>query len=77
MLDAPLRRDMGNLLREVQRELELAAVLVTHDAIEAAALADKVISYNGGRVIRQGTAREAFGLQTESREACGVKGSFP
>ena len=52
-LDAPLRRDMGTLLREVQRELELPTVLVTHDAAEVAALADTVILCEGGRTIRQ------------------------
>jgi ABC-type sulfate/molybdate transport systems ATPase subunit len=59
-LDAPLRRDMGELLREVQRELNLTAVLVTHDAVEAASLADTVILCAAGRVIRQGTPGEVF-----------------
>ena len=53
-LDAPLRRDLGELLRDVQRELRIPTVLVTHDAKEATALADTVILYAGGRVIRQG-----------------------
>ena len=52
-LDEPLRRDMGDLLREVQRELELPTVLVTHDAAEVAALADTVILCEGGRAFRQ------------------------
>jgi len=52
-LDATLRRDMGELLREIQRELGLPTVLVTHDAAEATALADTVILCEGGRVIRQ------------------------
>jgi molybdate transport system ATP-binding protein len=59
-LDAPLRRDMGELLREVQRELNLTAVLVTHDAVEAASLADTVILCAAGRVIRQGAPGEVF-----------------
>ena len=59
-LDAPLRRDMGELLREVQRELKLPTVLVTHDAAETTALADTAILYAAGRVILQGTPREVF-----------------
>lgn len=59
-LDAALRRDMGELLREVQRELRIPTVLVTHDAAEASALADTVILCRGGRVSRQGTPREIF-----------------
>jgi molybdate transport system ATP-binding protein len=59
-LDASLRRDMGELLREVQRELKLPTVLVTHDAAEAAALADTVILCEGGRVIRQNEPGKVF-----------------
>jgi len=61
-LDAPLRRDLGALLREVQRDLGLPTVLVTHDAGEALALADTVVLYDGGRVIRQGTPHEALSV---------------
>ena len=57
-LDAPLRRDMGELLRDVQRELKIPTVLVTHDAAEATALADTVVLCAGGQVIRQGAPRE-------------------
>ena len=63
-LDAPLRRDMGNLLREVQRELEIPTVLVTHDAAEATALADTVILCANGRVIRQGSPQETLDFRT-------------
>ena len=67
-LDAPLRRDLGQLLREVQRELRLPTVLVTHDAAEATALADTVVVYAGGCVIRQGPAREVLDRWPENRE---------
>jgi molybdate transport system ATP-binding protein len=66
-LDARLRRDMGELLREVQRELKLPTVLVTHDAAEASALADIVILHDGGRIIRLGTPGEVFVGPTEQR----------
>lgn len=61
-LDAPLRRDMGELLREVQRELQLPTVLVTHTAAEASSLADTVILCAAGRVIRQGAPGDALAL---------------
>jgi len=57
-LDAPLRRGLGDLLRDVQRELRLPTVLVTHDADEAIRLADTVLLCAGGRVPRQGPPRE-------------------
>lgn len=66
-LDAPLRRDMGVLLREVQHELKLPTVLVTHDAAETASLADTVILCSAGRVIRQGTPGEVLAFHAGSR----------
>lgn len=67
-LDGPLRRDMGELLREVQRELKLPTVLVTHDAAEATALAETVILCDHGRVLRQGTPREVLACPAGTRE---------
>lgn len=59
-LDAPLRRDLGLLLREVQREERIPVVLVTHDAAEAGLLADVAIVYAGGRVAARGTPAAAL-----------------
>lgn len=59
-LDAPLRRTMGALLREVQCELRLPTVLVTHDAAEATSLADTLILYAGGRVTLQGPPQKVL-----------------
>ncbi len=67
-LDAPLRRDMGELLRELQCELKLPTVLVTHDAVEATALADTVILYGDGCVLRQGTPRETLDFWSVTRQ---------
>lgn len=53
-LDAALRRDLGALLREVQREERIPVALVTHDAAEARALADAAIFYEGGCVTASG-----------------------
>ena len=55
---------MGELLRELQRELKLPTVLVTHDTAEAASLADTVILYANGQVIRQGAPREVVTCPT-------------
>lgn len=80
-LDAALRREMGALLREVQREFGLPVVLVTHDAAEATALADTVILCAGGRVVHQGAPREIFvcgeGLPASSPSLCASSGPLP
>ncbi len=49
-LDAPVRRELRNLIREVIVSSGIPAVLVTHDAEEAEELGDVVIAYDEGRV---------------------------
>jgi molybdate transport system ATP-binding protein len=49
-LDATVRAELGNLIREVIMSSGVPAVLVTHDAEEAEELGDFVIAYNNGRV---------------------------
>jgi molybdate transport system ATP-binding protein len=61
-LDAPLRAEMRELLRDVQRELMIPVVLVTHDREEALGLADRLIIYAGGRVEQTGTPREVLAM---------------
>ncbi|HEY5999124.1 MAG TPA: ATP-binding cassette domain-containing protein [bacterium] len=56
-LDLALRRDLGTLLRMVQRREGVPTVLVTHDPAEARALADRIIPYERGRAVHSGTAR--------------------
>jgi molybdate transport system ATP-binding protein len=65
-LDAPLRAEMRGLLRDVQRELVIPVVLVTHDREEALDLADRLIIYAGGGVEQSGTPQEVLeGPSTE------------
>jgi molybdate transport system ATP-binding protein len=60
LLDEPLtglhseaRRQVLDYLRRLKRELRVFTVLVTHHALEVAALADEVVLLDGGRVIGQ------------------------
>ncbi len=59
-LDAPLRSEMRNFLKEIRREFPIPVVLVTHDLAEAAALADRLIILADGRVAQTGTASEVL-----------------
>jgi len=69
-LDHPIRLEMIRLLKEVRNEFDLPVVLVTHDVFEAYAMADKIIVYSGGRIVRTGSPPEIFhlpvGLEAES-----------
>jgi molybdate transport system ATP-binding protein len=49
-LDAPVRRELRALIREVIISSGVPAVLVTHDIDEAEELGDEVIAYDSGRV---------------------------
>ena len=51
-LDAPLRAALRNDLRAVLSEWGTAAVVVTHDFSEAYRLGDRIVVYEGGRVVQ-------------------------
>lgn len=59
-LDAKLREEMRFELREVQQRFGLTCVYVTHDQAEAMALSDQILVMEGGRILREGSARDVF-----------------
>nr|WP_319565109.1 ABC transporter ATP-binding protein [uncultured Rhodoferax sp.] len=59
-LDAQLRQDMRRELRDIQRQLGLTVVYVTHDQSEAMSMADQVVLLNRGRIEQVGTPRDLY-----------------
>ncbi len=59
-LDARLRLEARTFLKELQRELQVTSVFVTHDQAEALALADRMAVMKDGRIQQVGTPREVF-----------------
>lgn len=59
-LNESLRRELWWLVRALQRELQIAVLLVTHDLTEAYVLADHVTVLVGGRVVQQGTKADVY-----------------
>ena len=59
-LDAQLRQEMRHELRQLQQQLGLTVVYVTHDQAEAMSMADQVVLLNKGRVEQVGTPRELY-----------------
>ena len=57
-LDAPLRQTLRNELRGVLGEWGTAAVVVTHDFTEAYRLGDRIVVYDGGRVVQSAPRAE-------------------
>ena len=59
-LDARLRLEARTFLKELQRDLGVTSVFVTHDQAEALALADRIAVMRDGRIQQVGTPREVF-----------------
>jgi ABC-type Fe3+/spermidine/putrescine transport system ATPase subunit/ABC-type sulfate transport system permease component len=59
-LDAPLRASLRQQLRALQTRIDAATILVTHDPVEAALLADEILLLEGGRVLQAGPADQVF-----------------
>lgn len=59
-LDAKLREEARAWLRQLIVALELSALLVTHDQIEAMAIADRIVLLNAGVVEQEGTPTELY-----------------
>lgn len=57
-LDLPVRAELRELLRRVQREEGIPVVMVTHDLYEAADLADTLVVYAGDNVVQTGSPAE-------------------
>ena len=57
-LDVQTRRDVRRDLREHLASFEGMRVLVTHDPVDAYALADRVAILDGGRIVQTGTIAE-------------------
>ena len=59
-LDAPLRARLRRELLALQQEVAATTVLVTHDPLEAALLADELVVLENGRVLQAGSTDEIF-----------------
>ena len=68
-LDAVVKGPILTDLRALVKDRGLAAVLVTHDAEEAAALADRVLVLGAGRVVQQGALDAIYRAPVDLRTA--------
>ncbi len=59
-LDAKLRQEVRVEIRELQRQLGLTTVMVTHDQEEALTMADRLVVMNEGLVHQVGTQRDLY-----------------
>ena len=59
-LDARLRRQMREEIRDLQQRLSLTVVYVTHDQAEAMAVSDRIIVMNRAVIAQEGAPRELY-----------------
>ena len=65
-LDAKLRRQVREEIREIQQNLGLTVVYVTHDQEEALAVSDRIIVMKNAMVAQDGTPRELYDAPADS-----------
>lgn len=59
-LDAKLRNSMRSELIEMHKNLGTTFVYVTHDQVEAMAMADMIVLINKGKIMQKGNPRELY-----------------
>lgn len=59
-LDAKLREEMQSELRQLQEELKITTILVTHDQREAMMLADSIVVMGEGRIQQEGAPAQIY-----------------
>ncbi|WP_456386574.1 ABC transporter ATP-binding protein [Profundibacter sp.] len=59
-LDAKLRRHVREEIRQIQQDLSLTAVYVTHDQEEAMAVSDRIIVMRNAEIAQEGTPHDLY-----------------
>ena len=59
-LDARLRDEMRDFIRELQRRVGITTIYVTHDQAEALTMSDRVVVMFAGQVAQVGTPRDIY-----------------
>ena len=59
-LDVTVQREVLDLLRDLQRDLGTAIILITHDMGVVAEMADRVIVMQGGRMVEEARTADVF-----------------
>ena len=59
-LDAKLRAEMRDEIRDLQRQLGLTMIYVTHDQVEAMSMADQIVLLKDGSIEQIGTPHELY-----------------
>lgn len=61
-LDAKVRKNLRLQLRNIQKQLKITTVFVTHDQEEALTLSDRILVFDKGVISQMGTPAEIYSL---------------
>jgi len=68
-LDASIRTKLRREVSDLKRRLDLTVLFVTHDLAEAYSIADRIVVYDDGEVLQQGTREDVFRRPASHRVA--------
>ena len=74
-LDAPLRTELYEVLRQVRADFRIPILLVTHDLEECFELGEEMLVLHAGRLIQRGAPRAVFD-QPANAEVARLLGAF-
>ncbi|MFC7779774.1 ABC transporter ATP-binding protein [Pantoea sp. GCM10028869] len=74
-LDARIRRHLREQIRNIQRELKLTTLFVTHDQEEALTMSDRIVLMNRGKIVQNGNAEMLY-TQPADLFAAGFIGNY-
>ncbi len=59
-LDAKIRVELRELIKELQEELKITVILVTHDQEEAMIMSEKIFVMENGQIVQEGSPIEVY-----------------
>lgn len=59
-LDAKVREELRDEIRQLQKQLGITTIMVTHDQEEALAMADRIVVMQAGRIMQSGSSLELY-----------------
>ncbi|EKO3974079.1 ABC transporter ATP-binding protein [Vibrio fluvialis] len=74
-LDAKIRKHLRQQIRDIQKELNLTTIFVTHDQEEAMTMSDRIFLMHQGKIIQQGSPESIY-TQPANEFVAGFMGHY-
>ncbi|EKO3425472.1 ABC transporter ATP-binding protein [Vibrio fluvialis] len=74
-LDAKIRKHLRQQIRDIQKELNLTTIFVTHDQEEAMTMSDRIFLMHQGRIVQQGSPESIY-TQPANEFVAGFMGHY-